>query len=570
MYQNSKTGMFKIFFFFFLFIFNPILVSVYAIVVSEVDQANPYGDELIEVCTVNPNIILDIRYATKNNYTGKVLYSAPRCFLRNSVLEKLNRVQKRLEKKGLILKIFDGYRPLSVQKILYKYHPDKKMVADPAKGSNHNRGAAVDVTLVNAETGDELEMPSEFDDFSKKAHRGTHYGVSKEAHKNSKLLEDMMEAEGFKGYKGEWWHFDDIDAKKMPLLDLSFEALDKLTKEKKGGKLPSLESPITMIVNVPVADVLVSYGKVCHEIFFDAEHAPILSKHNGNQITQLLLGEMVSVVGLENGWAAIRATEQSIFNKATNAWEGCPGWVRYDQLLPIPEHYIKKQQLFVRKGWVPVYMEQNSADSLIDICLGTRFMGLKKGEREWEVLLPDGRKGYLSNQDVHVQPQRRIEALFDDPLEEMRFRKSIAKMSLLFLEHPYYIWGGRSLHNAAIPNQYTGSDCSGSIGLIYAAFGIAIPRGSLGQLLKSRKLKKLSPNGIGDLIFLGKSETQIDHVMMYLGKNKFFELTGRVKPGACISSGEKYFGKPILEVKAGDVTRDGRKGYFGSYIRCLK
>ena len=279
---------------------------------------------------------------------------------------------------------------------------------------------------------------------------------------------------------------------------------------------------------------------------------------------------MVQVVGVENGWAAIRAIEQSVFNKSIGAWEGCPGWVRYDQLLPIPDHYIKKTQLFVRKSWVPVYMQQDSADSLIDICLGTRLMGLQKGEQEWQVLLPDGRNGYISINDVQVQPQRRIEALFDDPAESMRFRKSLAKMCFLFLEHPYYIWGGRSLHNPAIPNQYTGSDCSGSIGLMYAAFGIAIPRGSLGQLMKSRKLKRLSSGGIGDLIFLGKSETQIDHVMMYLGNNKFFELTGRVKPGACISSGEKYFGKPILEVKAGDLTLDGRHGYFGSYIRCLK
>ena len=423
--------------------------------------------------------------------------------------------------------------------------------------------------MVDAETGDELSMPSEFDDFSKKAQR-SYRGCSSQAVKNSKILEEAMKAEGFIPYIGEWWHFDAPDAKKMPLLDLSFEALDKQLQQKKKEEFPSIAKPQTMVVGVPVADLLVSYGNVCHEIFFDPEQTPILSKHNGNQLSQLLLGEVVQVVGLENGWAAVRATEQQVFNKATNSWEGCPGWVRYDQLLPIPQHYIKKQQLFVRKSWVPVYLEKDNADSFLEVCLGTRLMGIEKGDREWKVALPDGRMGYIASGDVQVQPQRRIEALFDDTVEEVRFRKSLAKLSLFFLEHPYYIWGGRSLHSPSIPNQYTGSDCSGATGLMYAAFGIAIPRGSLGQLMKSRKLKKLSSQGIGDLIFLGKSETQIDHVMMYLGNNNFFELTGRVKPGACINKGEKYFGKPILDVKAGDATNDGRKGFFGSYIRCLK
>ncbi len=179
--------------------------------------------DLVELCTINPNIKLDIRYATTNNFTKKKVYKSPRCFLCKATAQKIDRVQKELEKIGLGLKIWDGYRPRSVQYIFWKLVPNPQYVANPQKGSNHNRGTAVDCTLVD-KNGKELEMPSEFDDFSAKAHRN-YNAMTPEAAKNCKLLENIMVKHGFRFNYSEWWHFDDVDYKKYNLLDITFSEL---------------------------------------------------------------------------------------------------------------------------------------------------------------------------------------------------------------------------------------------------------------------------------------------------------------------------------------------------------
>lgn len=173
---------------------------------------------LVELSSVSPNISLDIRYATKNNFTGKVLYPFPSCHLQRKCAERLHRVQLALEKIGLGLKVFDAYRPLSIQKILWDILPDPRYVADPARGSNHNRGAAVDLTLIDRE-GQELPMPSGFDEFTERAHRD--FAAPLELLKNRNLLEEAMTKEGFLPLFTEWWHFDDPDWMEYPLLDVS-------------------------------------------------------------------------------------------------------------------------------------------------------------------------------------------------------------------------------------------------------------------------------------------------------------------------------------------------------------
>lgn len=173
---------------------------------------------LVELKTVAPNIRLEIRYASKDNFMKEQLYPSARCFLRKEVAEKIARVQQSLEKQGLGLKIFDGYRPLSVQKKMWERFPVEGYVANPAKGSNHNRGAAVDLTLVDKD-GKELEMPSAYDEFSERSHRNF-TGATPEQTKNRELLESEMIKEGFIGLSTEWWHFDDANAKQYPVLDI--------------------------------------------------------------------------------------------------------------------------------------------------------------------------------------------------------------------------------------------------------------------------------------------------------------------------------------------------------------
>jgi D-alanyl-D-alanine dipeptidase len=183
----------------------------------------PSWARLVDIRTVNRNIRLDIRYATTNNFLKRKLYSTAKCALRSSVAQKLGKVQTDLEKIGLGLKVYDCYRPFSVTKQMWEVLPDPRYVANPARGSRHNRGAAVDLTLVDR-TGKELEMPTPFDDFTKKAHRN-YQGGSPQSRKNRQLLEDAMKKHGFIGITTEWWHFDSEDWQKFAILDISLGAI---------------------------------------------------------------------------------------------------------------------------------------------------------------------------------------------------------------------------------------------------------------------------------------------------------------------------------------------------------
>lgn len=178
-------------------------------------------EPLVDVAQVDPRIIIDIKYATADNFMGRPLYPANRCLLRESVAQRLVRVQDDLVERGYSLKIHDGYRPLSVQKLMWEVLPDPRYVANPATGSRHNRGAAVDVTLVDAD-GRPLPMPSDFDEFTERAHR-TYEGGTIEARRNRDLLIEAMERHGFKGLQSEWWHFDAPGWKRYPVLDVPLE-----------------------------------------------------------------------------------------------------------------------------------------------------------------------------------------------------------------------------------------------------------------------------------------------------------------------------------------------------------
>ena len=182
-----------------------------------------HEEDLVDITSLDSTIIIDLRYATADNFMKEVLYSANICLLRKTVAEKLIKVQQDLRRQGLGLKVWDGYRPLSVQKKMWEKMPNPGYVADPKYGSNHNRGAAVDVTLVDS-SGNELEMPTGFDDFTKKAASNYPY-VTKEAFKNRKMLQEAMKAHGFKAIKSEWWHFNDCDVKKYPVIDIPLKKI---------------------------------------------------------------------------------------------------------------------------------------------------------------------------------------------------------------------------------------------------------------------------------------------------------------------------------------------------------
>ncbi|MDZ7413270.1 MAG: D-alanyl-D-alanine dipeptidase [candidate division KSB1 bacterium] len=179
--------------------------------------------ELLDIRALDSTIVVELKYATSDNFVGQPLYGANVCYLRRPTAERLARVQQRLRAQGLGLKVYDCYRPLSVQWRMWELVPDTRYVADPRKGSRHNRGAAVDVTLVDT-AGHELLMPSAFDDFSEKASR-SYAQAPPEALRHRALLEEAMTAEGFVPLASEWWHFDDPQWERYSVLDIPLEKL---------------------------------------------------------------------------------------------------------------------------------------------------------------------------------------------------------------------------------------------------------------------------------------------------------------------------------------------------------
>ncbi len=152
-----------------------------------------------------PGIALDLRYATTDNFVDEKLYPCARCFLRPKAAAALLDIHTQLQHKGLGLQLFDCYRPASVQQRLWEKVPDATYVTPPAKGSMHNRGLAVDLTLVDS-NGVALDMGTPFDFFGRKAHH-THTDLPEEVLTNRRLLKSTMESNGFKSIRTEWWHY---------------------------------------------------------------------------------------------------------------------------------------------------------------------------------------------------------------------------------------------------------------------------------------------------------------------------------------------------------------------------
>jgi zinc D-Ala-D-Ala dipeptidase len=180
-----------------------------------------YG--LVDVHRRNPRIVLEIRYAGPDNFTHKPLYDRAECWLNAVAAARLDAVEQELEPQGLRLKVWDCYRPLSVQKKFWALVPDERYVANPAKGSRHNRGAAVDLTLVRA-GGSELPMPTPHDDFTARAHRDF-MDLPPDVLANRALLEKVMVKHGFVPFPTEWWHFDSEGWESFPVMDVDFSAL---------------------------------------------------------------------------------------------------------------------------------------------------------------------------------------------------------------------------------------------------------------------------------------------------------------------------------------------------------
>ena len=184
--------------------------------------APPRGPGLVDVAARIPDAVLDIRYATADNFTGHALYPVARCLLAPGVAARLERAAAALRAKGFRLVLHDCYRPLSVQRELWKAMPRRGYVADPATGSHHNRAAAVDLSLADA-SGAPVELPTGYDAFGPRARAWATAGVTPRARRHRDALRAAMTAAGFAVNPMEWWHFDAPEAARLPLLDLPLD-----------------------------------------------------------------------------------------------------------------------------------------------------------------------------------------------------------------------------------------------------------------------------------------------------------------------------------------------------------
>ncbi|MCI0665274.1 MAG: M15 family metallopeptidase [Acidobacteria bacterium] len=205
------------------------------------EKGNFRKPELIELIKLDPTFKLDIRYAKSNNFLGRPVYDQPRAFLQRPAAQALARANRKLREKGYGLLIFDGYRPWAVTKLFWDSTPQekKRFVADPSQGSRHNRGCAVDLTLFDLRSGEEVEMPSGYDEMTDRAYPN-YPGGTQEQRRMREMLRDAMESEGFTVYEFEWWHFDYKDWKKYSILDIGFNQIKSTHTQK---RKPSVRNP---------------------------------------------------------------------------------------------------------------------------------------------------------------------------------------------------------------------------------------------------------------------------------------------------------------------------------------
>jgi len=200
-------------------------------IVSNIEEYNDQvsknpNNELVDLEIFLQDVILDIRYATSNNFTNQKVYTEAKAYARWPVASSLQIVQQELLKNNMSLKIFDAYRPYSATVLFYEIYKDTTFVASPWSGSRHNRGAAVDVSIVDLETGEEIQMPTAFDDFTEKA-SPDYMDLPENVIQNRDLLINLMQNHGFRVYPHEWWHFDFMGWEAFPLMDISFIELKK-------------------------------------------------------------------------------------------------------------------------------------------------------------------------------------------------------------------------------------------------------------------------------------------------------------------------------------------------------
>lgn len=292
-----------------------------------------YRPSLVELTKLDPTIKLDIRYASTNNFLSTPMYEQARAFLQKPAAEALVRVSTELRAKGLGLLVHDGYRPWYITKMFWDATPPDKheFVADPAKGSNHNRGCAVDLTLYNLQTGKELAMPSLYDEMSERAYPNYKGGTEEERH-NREVLREAMERQGFTVYEYEWWHFDYKDWKHYPVLNIQFSQIPDPDFPNKEAGGPSDKPAKGVFTPDP------EYSDQARRAGIDAQIASWVFIGSDGIVKQVIVFKPAGY-GLDE--QSIRAIEKWKFNPATRNGAPVPSEVSVETMFRLyhgPRH----------------------------------------------------------------------------------------------------------------------------------------------------------------------------------------------------------------------------------------
>jgi len=278
---------------------------------------------------------------------------------------------------------------------------------------------------------------------------------------------------------------------------------------------------------------------------------PIMRHHTQEQSslqeTQVLFGEHIVAYFEKNGWLKIKTLDQDIF--LNGQWDKYSGWVPKDSA--VPADTFPQENIVVTAHHATLHTTLNNQD--YSLSFGTYLLGIKQTDNLWKLKLAENVFGHVKNSEV---------SLIKKELTHQEKRNLICERGMLFLGDPY-LWGGRSAydHNHEI---ISGFDCSGLTQILYRSIGLAIPRDSHDQYLKSKKTSLLSSKNIGDLIFgyyenNGIMSNRIAHVMIYLGEDKILEAEGELASNIRIVRGEHRFGKKIENIRSGDVVWHYRK-----------
>ena len=261
-------------------------------------------DTLVDLTKLSSDFVYDLKYSTSDNFTGTKQYSGSICCLQEETAWKLIKANEEVMRRGLRIKIWDAYRPFSVQRAMWRVMPDSRFLADPnKKGSNHNKGAAVDITLVD-EKGHEVEMPSGFDDFSGKAAR-SNPNMSPAAKENLGILTDAMVKSGFKSISNEWWHYDDADNSKYGLLDVELE--DVRDRSLAVENVIGIGDSSQVILVTPVS--------------YSASHAKLRLYEKKNGIWMKTSPDMQAYIG-KNGFKPVKDAPLAAAEKRKYKYEG--------------------------------------------------------------------------------------------------------------------------------------------------------------------------------------------------------------------------------------------------------